>query len=374
MIVGVPREIKDNEYRVSITPGGAEALVLAGHTVIVEKGAGDGSGFGDEEYARVGAQIVATHADPFQRVDMMVKVKEPLPEEYDLLREGLILVTFLHLAASEPLTRALLDRKVTAVAYETVELPGGALPLLTPMSEIAGRMSVQVAAHYLEKKNGGRGKLLGGVPGVAPANVVVLGAGVVGSNAAKIALGMGARVILIDRGVDRLRYLSEVLHGDLTTLASTHYNIAQVLMGADVLIGAVLVTGAKAPTLVTREMVRSMDPGAVVIDVAVDQSGCVETTRPTTHSEPTFLIDGVVHYGVTNMPGAVPETSTAALSNVTLPYVLRLANLGFVKAVSEDAALARGVNTFAGNVTHQAVADAFGLPYKPLHELLPAAH
>lgn len=374
MIVGIPKEIKDNEYRVSLTPGGVEALVLAGHTVLVEKGAGQGSGFADEEYARVGAQIVAAHADVFRRADMVVKVKEPLPQEHDLLREGLVLFTFLHLAASKELTQVLLEKKVTGIAYETVELPDGSLPLLAPMSEIAGRMSIQVAAHYLEKKNGGRGKLLGGVPGVAPANVVVLGAGTVGSNAARIALGMGARVILINRGLDRLRHLSEVLHGNLTTLASTHYNIAQSLVGADVLVGAVLVTGARAPTLVTREMVRTMGPGAVVIDVAVDQSGCVETIRPTTHSNPTYLVDGVVHYGVTNMPGAVPETATAALSNVTLPYVLELANLGLVKSVSRDPSLAKGVNTLAGNVTHPAVADAFGLPYRPLQELLPATH
>ena len=371
MIVGVPKEIKDNEYRVSVTPGGAEALVLAGHTVLVEKGAGEGSGFNDEEYTGVGAQIVAEHTDAFRQAEMVVKVKEPLAQEYDLLREGLILFTFLHLAASEPLTKVLIEKKVTGIAYETVELPDRSLPLLSPMSEIAGRMSIQVAAHYLEKKNQGRGKLLAGVPGVAPATVVILGAGMVGSNAAKIALGMGARVILINRGIDRLRYLSEVLHGDLTTLASTHYNIAQALVGADVLIGAVLITGAKAPTLVTRDMVRTMGPGAVVVDVAVDQSGCIETIRPTTHSQPTYLVDGVVHYGVTNIPGAVPETSTAALSNVTLPYVLQLANLGFAKAVSRDPALAKGVNTLAGNVTYPAVADAFGLPYKPLQELLP---
>lgn len=374
MIVGVPKEIKDNEYRVSLTPGGVEALVLAGHTVLVEKGAGQGSGFADEEYARVGAQIVTAHADAFRRADLVVKVKEPLAQEYDLLREGLALFTFLHLAASKELTQVLLEKKVTGIAYETVELPDGSLPLLAPMSEIAGRMSIQVAAHYLEKKNGGRGKLLGGVPGVAPANVVVLGAGTVGSNAAKIALGMGARVILINRGLDRLRHLSEVLHGNLTTLASTHYNIAQSLVGADVLVGAVLVTGARAPTLVTREMVRTMGSGAVVIDVAVDQSGCVETIRPTTHSNPTYLVDGVVHYGVTNMPGAVPETATAALTNVTLPYVLQLANLGLVKAVSRDPSLAKGINTLAGNLTYPAVADAFGLPCRPLQELLPAAH
>ena len=275
MIIGVPREIKDQEYRVSITPAGAEALALAGHTVIVESKAGEGSGFGDTEYEGVGAKIVQTHAEAFDKTEMVVKVKEPLPAEYDLLREDLILFTFLHLAADERLTRALSEKKVTAIAYETIEEQDGSLPLLTPMSEVAGRMSVQVAAHYLEKRNGGRGKLLGGVPGVQPARVVILGAGVAGINAAQMAVGLGAQVILINRGIDRLRYLGEVLHGNLMTLASTHYNIAEVLKGADVLICAVLVTGARAPVLVSRDMVRSMGPGAVIVDISVDQGGCI---------------------------------------------------------------------------------------------------
>ncbi|MBI4318161.1 MAG: alanine dehydrogenase [Chloroflexi bacterium] len=370
MIIGIPKEIKDNEFRVALTPAGAEALVGAGHRVLVEAGAGLGSGFGDDEYRGVGVQIVPSHSDIFNQAEMVAKVKEPLPAEYDHLREGLLLFTFLHLAPAEQLTRALLEKGVTAVAYETVELPDGTLPILSPMSEVAGRMAVQVAAQLLEKRNGGRGKLLGGVPGVAPARVVIVGAGVVGENAARIALGMGAQVTLINRGLDRLRYLSEVLHGNLITLSSTHYNIARSMEGADVLISAVLVTGARAPRLVSREMVRSMGPGAIVIDVAVDQGGCVETSRQTTHSEPTFVVDGVVHYGVANMPGAVPSTSTFALANASLPYILELANLGFEDAVRGDGPLAKGVNVYAGHITYPAVAQAQGLPCESLDKLL----
>ena len=375
MIVGVPREIKDNEFRVSVTPSGADALVAGGHRVLVETGAGLGSGFADEEYRRVGAQIVPTHAEAFgqvEQVETVVKVKEPLPSEYELLREGQVLFTFLHLAAVPVLARVLVERKVTAIAYETVECPDGTLPLLTPMSEVAGRMAVQAAAFYLEKRNGGKGKLLGGVPGVEPAHVVIIGAGVAGTNAARMALGMGARVTLINRGLERLRYLGEVLHGNLTTLASTHYNLAKSVESADVVICTVLLTGAKAPVLVTLEMVRSMGPGGVVVDVSVDQGGCIETSHATTHSDPVFVVDGVIHYGVANMPGAVPCTSTLALSNATLPCVLALANYGFVEAVKRDPALAKGVNAHAGKITHPVVAEAVALPYTPLQRLLDA--
>ncbi len=370
MNIGVPREIKDNEYRVAATPAGVEILVKAGHRVLVEAGVGEGSGFTDAEYAQVGAAIAPTHAEAFTKTDLVLKVKEPLPPEYELLRPGLVLFTYLHLAATEDLTRQLVTKKVTAVAYETVQLADGTLPLLTPMSEVAGRMAVQVGAHYLEKMNGGRGKLLGGVPGVSPCNVVIIGGGTVGINAAQIALGMGAQVTIIDKNVERLRYLSEVLHGRLVTLMSNPLNIAQAVSYADLVIGAVLVPGAKAPHLVTREMVKTMKSGSVVVDVAVDQGGCVETCYPTTHSAPTYTVDGVVHYCVTNMPGAVPRTSTYALSNVTLPYALKLANLGFVNAVKADPALAKGVNVYAGHVTYKAVADAFGMEYRPLESLL----
>ncbi len=370
MIVGIPKEIKDNEYRVAITPGGVHMLAEAGHKVVVQAGAGAGSGFSDEEYARAGAEILPTAADVWQAAEMIMKVKEPRPEEYAFLRPGLLLFTYLHLAAEEELTHELLKREVIGVAYETVELDDGRLPLLTPMSEVAGRMAVQVGAHYLEKAHGGRGKLLGGVPGVRPADVVIIGGGIVGTNAAKMALGMGAHVTIIDKNIDRLRYLADVLHGNLTTLASNPLNIAHAVRVADFVIGAVLIHGARAPRLVTREMVSQMKPGSVIVDVAIDQGGCVETSHPTTHSNPTYLVDGVVHYGVTNMPGAVPRTSTYALSNATLPYALQLANLGFEEAVRRNPALARGANTYRGKVTYPAVAEAFGLEYTPLEQLL----
>ena len=369
MIVGVPKEIKDNEYRVAATPGGVELLAKMGHRVLVEAGAGEGSGFADEEYVRSGATTVS-HEEAFSEADLVLKVKEPQPSEYDLLREGLLLFTYLHLAAEPELTRVLLDRGVTGIAYETVELLDRSLPLLIPMSEVAGRMAIQVAAHYLEEPHGGRGKLLGGVPGVRPSDVVIVGAGTVGTNAAQIALGMGAHVTLIDRDLNRLRYLDQVLHGNLTTLSSNPRNIADAVSTADVVIGAVLVAGAKAPKLVTREMIASMKPGSVAIDVAVDQGGCIETSRPTTHSNPTYLVDGVVHYAVPNMPGAVPRTSTYALSNATLPYAARLAKLGFADAVRSMPDLAKGVNTYRGKVTHQGVADAFGYECVPLDSLL----
>ena len=369
MIVGVPKEIKDNEYRVAMIPGGVRQLVEAGHQVLVETGAGEGSGFSDEQYRAAGAQIVPSGADAWS-AQLVVKVKEPQPSEYHFLRSDLVLFTYLHLAAEEQLTHELLRRGPTGIAYETVELPNGQLPLLTPMSEVAGRMAIQVAAHYLEKMNGGRGKLMGGIPGVRPADVVILGGGVVGSNAAQVALGMGAHVILIDANLDRLRYLHDVLAGRLTTLSSNPLNIAQSVQHADVVVGAVLIKGAKAPRLVTREMIRSMQPGSVVVDVAVDQGGCFETTHPTSHSHPTFVVDGVLHYCVPNMPGAVPRTSTYALSNATLPYVAKLADLGAEAAVRADRALAKGVNTYRGRITYPGVAEAFGLEYTPLETLI----
>ncbi len=355
MIIGVPQEIKDNEYRVAMTPGGAAQLVDAGHTVLIQRGAGVGSSFPDERYAAVGATLVERASEAWA-AELVVKVKEPQEVEYELMRPDLALFTYLHLAADEALTQALLTRGVTGIAYETVELPDGHLPLLTPMSEVAGRMATQVGARYLERTNGGRGKLLGGVPGVRAADVIIIGGGVVGTNAAQIALGMGANVTIIDRDLERLRTLSEILGGRLTTLASNPLNIAEAVSRADLLIGAVLIKGAKAPLLVTRSMITTMKPGAVVVDVAVDQGGCIETTRPTSHSNPTFLVDEVIHYGVTNMPGAVPRTSTYALSNATLPYIARIAELGVETAIKEDPGLALGVNTHRGEITYSAIA------------------
>ncbi len=370
MIIGIPKEIKDKEYRVSATPGGVHQLVASGHRVLVEHEAGEGSGFSNAEYLEAGAEVTPKAATVWQHAEMIMKVKEPLQQEYGYLREGLIMYTYLHLAANEQLTREMAARKVTGIAYETVELPDGSLPLLTPMSEVAGKMSVQIAAHYLERMNGGRGKLLGGIPGVLPADVVVIGGGTVGTNAALVALGMGANVMILDISPERLRYLAEVLRGNLNTLISNPRSVAEAVKRADVVIGAVLVKGAKAPHLVTREMVAEMKPGSVIVDVAVDQGGCVETTRPTSHSQPTFLVDGVLHYCVPNIPGAVPRTSTYGLSNVTLPYALELANKGLLPAVKEDPVLAHGVNTYRGHVTYQAVADAFGMEYHTLHELM----
>ncbi|MER3437622.1 MAG: alanine dehydrogenase [Chloroflexota bacterium] len=369
MIVGVPREVKDLEHRVSTTPAGVAEFVARGHHVLVERGAGLGSGFSDEEYERAGATLVESHAEVFARAELILKVKEPVPEEYPLLRPKQILFTYLHLAANEELTRVLMERCVKAVAYETVQLPSGALPLLTPMSEVAGRMSIQVGAHYLERTYGGRGMLLGGVPGVPGANVLILGGGTVGINAAQIALGMGANVTVIDKNVERLRQLDQLLHGRLHTLASNRNNIAEQVREADLVIGGGLVAGAKAPKLVTRAMISTMRRGAVVVDVAIDQGGCIETARPTTHSHPVYEVDGVIHYCVTNMPGAVPRTSTFALSNVTLPYALELADLGLEAAARKDPTLAKGINILNGAVTHEAVAEAFGLPYRPWEEV-----
>lgn len=371
MIIGVPKEIKDNEYRVAMTPGGVQQLVELGHQVLVETHAGEGSQFSDEEYKRAGARIVPKSQDAWS-AQIVVKVKEPQPEEYAFMRPDLLLFTYLHLAADEELTREMLARGLTGIAYETVELANGSLPILTPMSEVAGRMAVQVGAYYLEKTQGGRGMLLGGVAGVRPSSVVIIGGGVVGTNAAHIALGMGANVTVIDSNLDRLRYLEEILRGRLLTLSSNPLNIAESVQRADLVVGGVLIKGAKAPKLVTRQMIRSMAPGSVVVDVAVDQGGCFETTHPTTHSHPTFLVDDVIHYCVANMPGAVPRTSTYALSNTTLPYIVKLANLGFEEAIESDPALAKGVNIHAGKVTYPAVAEAFNLEYTPLEAALRA--
>ena len=370
MIIGVPKEIKDKEYRVPLTPGGAESLIHAGHQVLVQSGAGIGSGFSDEQYREGGAQIAQTSEAVFSSAEMIVKVKEPLPEEYHFMRPGLLLFTYLHLAANEELSSVLVDQGVNAIAYETVQLANGSLPLLTPMSEIAGRMAVQIGAHYLEETEGGRGILLGGVPGVRPGSVVILGGGTVGTNAAQVALGLGARVTLIDINLDRLRYLDQVMHGNFGTIASNRRNIAEAVRRAELLVGAVLLPGAKAPVLVSQEMIASMAPGSVAIDVAVDQGGCIETIHPTCHSNPTYTVDGVIHYAVPNIPGAVPRTSTYALSNATLPYITKLANAGFVEAIRQDAALSKGVNTSAGRITCEAVAEAFGMECVPVGELV----
>ncbi len=365
MIVGVPAEVKDRENRVALTPGGVAELIHRGHEVLVERCAGEGSGFSDSEYERAGARLIDAHAEVFTQAEMIIKVKEPVPAEFSLLRKDQLLFTYLHLAANEKLTNALMEIGVQAVAYETVQLANRSLPLLTPMSEVAGRMSVQIGAHYLERTNGGRGVLLGAVPGVAPASVVIVGGGIVGFNAAQIALGLGANVTIIDKSVERLRQLDDILHGRLTTLASSNYAIGEAIEFADLVIGAVLIAGAKAPKLVTREMINGMRTGSVVVDVAIDQGGCIETAKPTSHSAPTYEVAGVVHYCVTNMPGAVPRTSTLALSNATLPYALELADNGLIAAAAHDPALASGINVLNGKITHPGVAEAFGLAYSP---------
>lgn len=363
MQIGIPKEIKVEEHRVSVPPSGVREFIKYGHTVFVESNAGHGSGFTDEEYIEAGATVLESVADVWARADMVIKVKEPQPSEYDNLRPDLILFTYLHLAAEEKLTHAMLDSGVMGIAYETVEDHVGRLPLLEPMSEVAGRMASQVVSHSLEKHAGGRGILMGGVPGVAPAHVVVLGAGTVGTNAAKIALGMGAKVTLLDVNLERLRYLDDVLDGRLTTLYSNHGNIATAIQTADAVIGSVLITGARAPMLVTREMLPTMPKGSIIVDVAVDQGGCVETTHPTTHSDPTYVVDGVVHYGVANMPGAVPRTSSLALSNATLRYAVKIANMGARESLEQDAGFLKGLNTFAGQCTHPAVAETFDIKY-----------
>ena len=370
MQVGVLREIKDNEYRVSLVPAGVRALVEAGHTVLIEDGAGLGSGIDNAAYEAAGGVIVSEAAAIYRRADLILKVKEPQEQEIGLLRRGQVLFTYLHLAPARQLTRGLLDSGVTAIAYETISDRDGNLPLLTPMSEVAGRMALQIGAYSLQRTMGGRGILPGGVPGVPPGDVVILGGGTVGINAAMMALGLGARVTVIDRSLPRLRYLDEIFLGRVVTVSSTTVYIAEAVRRADMLIGAVLIPGAAAPRLVTRAMVSTMKRGAVIIDVAVDQGGCIETTRPTTHSSPTFEVDGVVHYCVANMPGAVPRTSTFALTNATLPYVLKVADHGWRDAVREDPALRAGLNTHAGQVVHQAVAGSQGLPYVPVDSLL----
>jgi alanine dehydrogenase len=362
MIVGVPKEIKADEYRVAMIPVGVEELTRTGHKVLIQAGAGQGSGITDEEYAANGAEIVN---EVWSKADLVVKVKEPLPEEWTFLRPGQIVFTYFHFAADEQLTRAVMRSGITAIAYETIQDGRGTLPLLTPMSEVAGRMSIQEGAKFLERPFEGRGILLGGVPGVMPANVVILGAGIVGANAAKVAAGLGANVLLLDINLDRLRYLDDVMPSNVTTVFSDRHNILQSLDRADLVIGAVLIPGARAPYLVKREDLKRMTPRAVIIDVAIDQGGCIETSRPTTHSAPTFIVDDVVHYCVTNMPGAVGRTSTYALTNVTLPYVLQLARKGFDRAVKENPALSHGVNIRGGRVTNQAVAETFDLEFCP---------
>jgi alanine dehydrogenase len=358
MIIGVPREIKDNEARVGVTPAGVKALSEGGHKVLVETQAGAESGFPDEEYQNAGAEMVGEAGYVWGKSEMIVKVKEPIESEYIFFREALVLFTYLHLAPLPALTDKLLESKVIGIAYETVRDRRGALPLLMPMSEVAGRMSVQVGATYLERERGGRGILLGGVPGVPPAHVTILGGGIVGTNAARIALGFGAKTTLIDMNLNRLRELEDIFGGRLYTLASNSYNIAQTTREADLVIGGVLIPGATAPKLVTRAMVSRMKKGAVIVDVAIDQGGCVETARPTSHSDPSYTVDGVVHYCVTNMPGAVPHTSTLALTNSTFPYLLRLANLGAREALQQDAGLAEGLNTWMGTLTYRGVAES----------------
>ena len=370
MIVGLPKEIKDNEYRVGLTPAGVRALSDSGHEVIVEKSAGDGSGFADGLYEKAGAQIIGSADEVWARAEMIVKVKEPIAPEYPRMREGQLLFTYLHLAPDRELTNQLLQRKVTGIAYETITDRRGGLPLLTPMSEVAGRMAIQVGAHYLEKMAGGRGILLGGVPGVPAARVVIIGGGVVGTNAAKIAVGMGAYVTIIDNNLERLRELDDIFLSKISTLASSAYMIHDAISNADLIVGAVLVPGAAAPRLVTRNMLKDVPDGAVIVDVAVDQGGCIETTHPTTHSDPTYYVEGVLHYCVANMPGAVPRTSTFALTNATLPYTLKLANKGFFEAIRSDNGLKEGVNTFAGHCTYQAVAEAQGLAYTSIDALV----
>jgi alanine dehydrogenase len=368
--IGVAKEIKPDEYRVALTPAGALELTNAGHDVVVETGAGDGSSFPDDAYTRVGARV-GTVDEVWESTEMVLKVKEPIASEYGRLREGLILFTYLHIAADEPLTRALVDSGIAAVAYETVETSNRALPLLAPMSEVAGRLSAQAGAYFLERPLGGRGLLLGGIPGVAPGRVVIVGGGIVGYNAAVIALGLGAQVTILERSIDRMRHLDEVLSGRVSLLMSSRLQIEESVAHADLVIGAVLIPGALAPKLVTREMISGMRQGAVVVDVAIDQGGCFETSRPTTHSEPVYVVDGVTHYCVANMPGAVPITSTKALTNATLPYVEQIAEHGLREAVTRDPALAKGVNVLDGKVTYEAVAEAHGLDYAPLEGVLP---
>ena len=366
MIIGVPREIKPNENRVALTPGGAELLIANKHTVIIEKDAGVGSGFSDEMYIRVGAKIIPTAAEVYGQADMIMKVKEPIAPEYGLIKENQVLFTYFHFAASRELTDAMIKAKAICIAYETVMKPDNSLPLLIPMSEVAGRMAPQEGAKYLERTMGGRGVLLGGVPGTEPANVLVLGGGIVGTNAAKIAAGFGAKVTIMDNNLYRLRYLDDVMAKNVNTVMSTPDNIRRHAQQADLVIGAVLIAGAKAPHLITKDMLSTMKHGAVVVDVSVDQGGCIETCKPTTHENPTYVVDGILHYCVANMPCAVPYTSTVALTNATLPYAIQLANKGWEKACSDNRELYYGVNTVSGTIVYQAVAEAFDMPYSEL--------
>jgi alanine dehydrogenase len=370
MIIGVPKEIKTREYRVGLVPGGAAALVQRGHTVLIEKGAGIGSGIPDAQYVAAGAQIIDSVEDVWRRADMIMKVKEPIAPEFNRMKEGQTVYTYFHLAAAPELAKVLVERKVTAVAYETVEAPDRSLPLLKPMSEVAGRMAVQVGAVHLEKEHGGKGILLAGVPGVRRGKIVILGGGVVGTNAAKMAAGMGADTVVLDVNINRLAYLDDIFGSRITTVYSDPAQIAKHVRSADLVVGGVLIPGAKAPMLVSEKLIAEMEPGSVVVDVAVDQGGCIETCHPTTHEHPTYEVHGVIHYCVANMPGAVPQTSTFALTNATIGYGLRLADLGVREAIKRDPGLSLGINTLGGHCTYKAVAEACGLPYTPLEKAL----
>ena len=370
MIIGVPKEIKTEEYRVGIVPAGARLLAASGHRVLIEKGAGEGAGISDREFKAAGAHLASSAAEVYGEAELVMKVKEPLPPEYDLLRPGLMVYTYLHLAPAPELTAVLLEKEIIGIAYETIQLPDGSLPLLTPMSEIAGRMAVQVGAHYLEKTQGGRGVLLGGVPGVYRGKVTILGGGVVGINAAKIAVGMGAMVTIIDIDQARLMALDDIFGSAITTLISNPDTIERSVRESHLVIGAVLVPGGRAPSLVSGEMIAQMKPGTVIVDVAVDQGGCCETCQPTTHDQPVFTVDNVIHYCVANMPGAVPRTATFALTNVTVSYALKIANQGLETAVASDPALAKGINIYRSHVTHETVARDLGYSYQPLEQIL----
>jgi len=370
MIIGVPKEIKNNENRVALTPAGAAELTKRGHEVYIQATAGMGSGFTDEEYVSAGAQMLPTIEDVYGKAEMIIKVKEPIEPEYELIREGQLLYTYFHFASSEALTNAMLRNKSVCLAYETVELPDRSLPLLVPMSEVAGRMSVQEGAKYLEKTYGGRGMLLGGVPGVHPAKVLIIGGGIVGTEAAKMAAGLGADVTIMDVSLKRMRYLDDIMPANVKTMMSNEFNIRMMVEDHDLIVGAVLIPGAKAPNLITRDMLKTMKPGTVLVDVAIDQGGCIETTRPTTHDDPTFVIDDVIHYSVANMPGAVPRTSTLALTNATLPHAIDLAEKGWKQACREDNSLKKGLNVVDGKVVYKGVAEAFGLTYYDVDSVL----
>ncbi|HRG22110.1 MAG TPA: alanine dehydrogenase [Saprospiraceae bacterium] len=370
MIIGVPKEIKPSENRVALTPAGVMEFIKAGHTVFVQSTAGDGSGFSDAEYKKAGAKILPKIEDVYKKAQMIIKVKEPIAKEYKLIQKDQLLFTYFHFASYEPLTKAMIKSGAVCLAYETVESPDRSLPLLIPMSEVAGRMAIQEGAKYLEKPMGGRGILLGGVPGVAPAKVLVLGGGIVGTQAAKMAAGLGAKVTILDVSLKRLRYLADVMPANVTTMMSNEYTIRKLIKDHDLIVGAVLIPGAKAPNLITRDMLKEMRPGTVVVDVAVDQGGCIETCKPTTHEDPVYVVDGVLHYCVANMPGAVPYTSTIALTNATLPYALQLANKGWKKACEDNLELKLGLNVVNGKVVYKAVAEAFGLKYTPIEQVM----